>query len=484
MARLNGYTPIETRLFIDGEFVSGQAGRTFPLNNPTTEEKVADVHEADVEDVDIAVNAATKAFPSWSALSAQDRIDRCIKLAELIDRDRDEIAYLEAISMGLPVSEYDPCISGAVGGIKHAAGLAHDIHGETSLNTPGLVNFTLRQPFGVCAAIIPWNVPIVMWCGKVVPCVVAGNTIVIKSSEKAPLTSIKLAALAKEAGFPPGVINNISGFGATAGAALSHHMHIRKISFTGSTRAGKVILQAAAKSNMKRVCVETGGKNPAVIFDDADLPKAVKATVASMHFNSGQICVSNSRIYVQNNIFSQFVDAFVKEFTDVKMGNPLDKATRYGPQVDRIQFKSILKHIDDARTEGALLAAGGARAGEKGLFIQPTVFTNVPASARILQEEVFGPVVVIQPFETEEEVIGLCTDTTLGLHSSVFTRDISRAYRMAKAFQSGMVTINCSSQKGPYDMPFGGWKESGTGRENGRIGLDSYYEIKSVTLEL
>ncbi|KAL7929354.1 aldehyde dehydrogenase domain-containing protein [Trichoderma chlorosporum] len=475
---------IETRLHINGEWVPGKGGKTFPAFNPTTEEKIVDVHEADAQDVDLAVQAAQAAFPAWRDLSMFERIAKCLKLAELIDRDRDEIAQLEALNMGIPVSAYQPCISGAIAGIKHSTGLAHDIHGETSLNTPGFVTFTLRQPFGVCAAIIPWNVPIVMWCGKVIPCIVTGNTIVLKSSEKAPLTSLKIAALAVEAGFPPGVINVLSGFGHTAGHALSSHMQIRKISFTGSTRAAKLLMEAAAKSNMKRVCVETGGKNPAVIFDDADLEKAAEAVSASIKFNSGQICVSNSRIYVQRGVFSKFVDAFKPKFLDIAVGDPSLESTNFGPQVDKAQFDNILRLVNEAKDEGATLIAGGGRVKDKGFYIQPTIFVQVPKSASILKTEVFGPVVVIQQFDTEEEVIAESNDTTYGLHGTVFTQDVSRAFRLVKAFEAGMITVNCSSEVGPYDMPFGGWKESGTGRENGRIGLDSYFETKSVTLKI
>ena len=475
---------IETKLFINGEWVPGKAGKTFPLYNPSTEEKIADVCEADTEDVEIAFTGAERAFPAWRDLSMTDRIEICTKLAHLIERDRDEIAHLEAINMGLPISAYMGCILGAVGDIKHMAGLASDIHGETSLNTPGYVNFTLRQPFGVCAAIIPWNVPIIMWVGKVIPCVLAGNTIILKSSEKAPLTSLKLAALASEAGFPPGVINVISGFGHSAGAALSSHLGIRKISFTGSTRAGKLILEGAAKSNMKRVAVETGGKNPADIFDDADVEEAARAVAASLHFNSGQICVSNSRVYVHKAIFTRFVDVFKQRFTDVKAGDPLDITTDFGPQVDKTQFDSILSLIEEAKSEGGNLIAGGLRAKDKGYFIQPTIFVQVPSQARILRTEVFGPVVVVQQFETEEEVIAECNNTPYGLHAAVFTKDISRAYRIVKAFEAGMVTVNCSSEVGPYDLSFGGWKQSGTGREGGKVGLDSYFETKAVTLKL
>lgn len=475
---------IQTKLFVGGEWVTGKAGRTFPVVNPATEEKIIDVHEADSEDVDVAFDAAKTAFPAWRDLSMWDRAALCSKLADLIARDREEIAELEANNMGMPVSAYLPCIDAAVGGIRHTVGLAHDIHGETSLNTPGFVTMTIRQPFGVCAAIIPWNVPIILWCGKVIPCVVAGNTIIVKSSEKAPLTSLKLAALAAEAGFPPGVINVLSGFGPTAGNALSVHMGIRKISFTGSTRAGKLVLASAGKSNMKAVCVECGGKNPAVVFEDADLEAAAEAVANSMKFNSGQICVSNSRIYAHKSVISKFAELFKTKFLDINAGSPLDKTTTFGPQVDETQFNNILKLIDDAKCEGAQLVTGGSRSTEKGYYIQPTIFVQVPATAQLMKTEVFGPVVAIQQFENEDEILEEANNTEYGLHASVFTKDISRAYRFIKGFEAGMVNVNCSSEVGPYDMPFGGWKQSGTGRESGRSGLDSYFEIKSVTIKL
>lgn len=479
-----GSAAVETRLYISGEWKPGQDGRTFPVINPATEEKIVEVHEADAADVDIAFAAAKKAFPAWRDLSMWERAAKCARFAELMERDQVEIAHLEATNMGMPVSAVMPCVSAAVAGVKHAVGLAHDIHGETSLNTPGYVTFTLRQPFGVCAAIIPWNVPHLMWAGKVIPCVVAGNTIILKSSEKAPLSSLKLAALADEAGFPPGVINVLSGFGNTVGNALSAHMGIRKISFTGSTRTAKLVLTAAAKSNMKRVCCETGGKNPAVIFEDADLEAAADAVAASIKFNSGQICVSNSRVYVHKAVFSQFVELFKTRFLNFKAGNPLDEGTDFGPQVDELQFNNILRLIDEAKADGAEIITGGKRAQEKGYYIQPTIFVQVPAQAQIMQTEVFGPVVAIQQFEDEDKVIEEANDTEYGLHGTVFTKDISRAYRIVKAFEAGMITVNCGSMSGPYDMPFGGWKQSGTGRENGRVGLDSYFETKSVTLKM
>jgi aldehyde dehydrogenase (NAD+) len=477
-------TGIETRLYIDGKFVEAKSGKSFPLYNPTTEKKTAEVAEAGEEDADLAVEAASRAFRAWRDKSPFEREAYFLKLAALMERDRDEIAYLEAITMGIPIHEYGAYIDGAVSGVKYAAGLVHGVHGESSLNTPGYLNITLRQPYGVCAAITPWNVPVIMFCGKMVPCVVAGNCIVIKSSEKAPLTSIKLAALCHEAGFPPGVINVLTGFGHTVGAALARHMDVRKISFTGSTRAGKSIVVAAAESNMKRVTVEMGGKNPAVVFNDADLAKAVRGCANSILINSGQICVSNSRIYVEDGIFDAFVHQFKQQFTAIKMGDPTDPTTRLGPQVDKVQFESVLNFIESAKQQGATAIVGGARATAQGYFIQPTIFIDVPPSCSILTEEVFGPVVVIQRFISEEAVLQLCNDTIYGLHASVFTADFSRAHRVAQAFEAGMVNINCASPIGPYDLPFGGYKSSGMGRENGHTGIEEYYETKTLTMEL
>ncbi|KAH6606101.1 aldh [Trichoderma cornu-damae] len=474
----------ETRLFIDGEFVPSISGKTFPIYNPATEEKVTDVFEADAEDVEVAVSAAEKAFPAWRDLSSLDRINKCIKLAELVERDRLEMASLDAQSVGIPVASYQRLVSRAVNDIKHIAGLAHDVHGETSLNSPGYVSLTLRQPFGVCAAILAWNAPVVIFTAKVIPCIVAGNTIVIKSSEKAPLTSLKLAALVREAGFPRGVVNVLSGFGHTVGAALSSHMRIRKIAFTGSTRSGKLVLEAAAKSNAKSVSLEMGGKNPLVACADCNVEETAAAVAAGIKFNSGQICISNSRLYVHKDIFEEFVKIFCEKFSDTKFGNPLDMTTTFGPQADKLQFDQIVKLIEEAKAEGATLVTGGCRATEKGYYIKPTVFVKVPRASNILQTEVFGPVVAIEEFESEDEVIAECNKTEYGLHASVFTKDISRAMRMAKAFEAGMVSVNSDQIQGTYDMPFGGWKQSGIGRELGKMGLEAFYEVKTVSIKL
>ncbi|KAH8803476.1 aldehyde dehydrogenase domain-containing protein [Xylogone sp. PMI_703] len=475
---------IETRLYINGQFVNARSGKQLAVYNPATEEKIVEVSEADKEDVDIAVQAANRAFPEWRTKSAFEREALFIKLADLVERDRKEIAYLDAISMGVPTSIYDNYITFTAAFIKYNAGLVHGVHGETSLNTPGFVSMTVRQPFGVCAAIFPWNVPVLMFMAKLVPCVVAGNCIVMKSSEKAPLSSIKLAALCHEAGFPPGVVNVITGYGPSAGAALSEHMDVRKLSFTGSTIAGKIITAAAAKSNMKKVTIETGGKNPCIIFSDADLQKAVADCTASVHLNSGQICVSNSRIYVEEGIFDAFMKAFTSDFASVAMGDPLDPTTYFGPQVDKDQFHKVLRYIENAKAAGATVVVGGQRATPKGYFIQPTVIIGAKEDSEIMREEVFGPVVVVQRFSTEEEVVRLCNNTDYGLHASIFTCDVSRAYRVAQALESGLVNINCGSTVCAYDLPFGGYKSSGIGRELGHVGLEAYYEVKTVTLKL
>ncbi|KAH8799372.1 aldehyde dehydrogenase domain-containing protein [Xylogone sp. PMI_703] len=477
-------TKIETRLYIDGQFVNARSGKRLTVYNPTTEERAIEVSEADKEDVDVAVRAASKAFPEWQVKSAFEREALFLKLADLVERDRKEIAYLDAISMGMPTSMYDNYITATAGLIRYTAGLVHGMHGKTSLNTPGYVSMTVRQPFGVCAAIFPWNVPVLMFMAKLVPCVVAGNCIVMKSSEKAPLSSIKLAGLCHEAGFPPGVVNVITGYGPSAGAALSEHMDIRKLSFTGSTAAGKIITAAAAKSNLKKVTIETGGKNPCIIFNDADLQKAVADCTTSAHLNSGQICVSNSRIYVEEGIFDTFVKAFTSDFAAVAMGDPLDPTTLYGPQVDKDQFYKVLRYIENAKEAGATAVVGGQRATPKGYFIQPTVIIGADENSEIMKEEVFGPVVVLQRFSTEGEAVRLCNNSDYGLHASIFTRDVSRAHRVAQALESGIVNINCGITVFPYDMPFGGYKCSGIGRELGHAGLEAYYEVKTITVAL
>ncbi|SPO06221.1 probable aldehyde dehydrogenase [Cephalotrichum gorgonifer] len=472
------------KLLINGELVGASDGATFPLFNPATREKIADVPEATTQDVETAVAAAKAAFPAWSALDPTAR-GACLKrLGALIRKHNDELAYLESISMGRPVSEY---FEGwvAAGEFDHYAEAWSSIQGQATLNTPGFVGLTLRQPYGVAGVIIPWNVPVLFLAKKAAPALIAGNTVVLKSSEKAPLASAKIAELAVEAGFPPGVFNIITGHGQTSGAAMSSHMDIGVLTFTGSGRTGRLIQEAAAKSNLKKVILELGGKSPAIVFDDANLEKTVAQTVKGIQWNSGQVCMANSRIYVQEAIASTFVEVFNKEFASVKAGNPLDKDVHHGPLVDDVQYRSVLSYIEEGKKSGTVAIGGqGTLESTGGYFVEPTVFLDTPEDARIMKEEIFGPVVHINTFKTEAEAIAKANDTVYGLYASVYTRDIERAMRVAKALDSGHVSINASSPTTGRDLPFGGYKVSGQGREGYLHSLDNFLETKTVLIRV
>jgi aldehyde dehydrogenase (NAD+) len=398
------------------------------------------------------------------------------------------MAWLEASSMGRPVKEYFDCFA-AADEFDHYAESAWDAQGVSSLNTPGFVNMTLRQPFGPVAVIIPWNVPALFFASKSAPALAAGNTVVLKSSEKAPLTSAFIAGLIKQAGFPPGVFNVLSGHGPISGAILSSHMDIRVITFTGSCRTGKLIQQAAAKSNLKKVVLELGGKSPAIIFEDADLNAAVEETQNSVQWNSGQVCMANSRIYVQDSIADKFLEAFKNRFVKIAAGDPTDANTNHGPQADRIQYDNVQKYIEGGKQTGKMVVGqttvdvndGNAK---KGYFVAPTIFTETPEDAKIMKEEVFGPVVNINTFSSEEEVIKKANDTEFGLYAAVYTKNLDRALKFAKALDAGTVGINCTSPVVATDMPFGGYKQSGVGREGFGHSLDNFLETKTVLIKL
>lgn len=369
------------------------------------------------------------------------------------------------------------------------AGKATDIQGESSLQTAGFLNITLRQPLGVCAAITPWNAPVTMLTFKMGPAVIAGNTIVAKSSEKAPLTSLLVARLVKEAGFPPGVINILSGYGAPCGSALASHPRIRKISFTGSIRGGKAVMEAAAKSNLKKVTLELGGKSPLIIFDDADMSKAAEAAAKSILLNSGQACIASSRVYVHESaldVFSQHLKKSLKELgSNPESGNdPLTPTTRRGPQATKTQFDSILGYINEARDSGYEILYGGKQEGRKGFFVEPTVILNAHEKSRVMKEEVFGPVICLNSFQNEAEVVKRANDSEYGLYASLFTRDVFRALRVAKVFQAGNVGVNVSSPMMTHDMPFGGWKQSGIGKELGVYSVKEWTDLKTVYFAL
>ncbi|KAE9368325.1 aldehyde dehydrogenase [Stipitochalara longipes BDJ] len=474
--------PIEAQLFVNNKFVPSSSNESFALHSPYTGEVVATIAEASVADVDAAVGAADAAFPSWSALPPIERGKPLKKMADKIMTFKSELAELEALSMGKPVSEYMDAGYAAVH--FNYFGEAGYAQGHTSLNTPGFLNMSLKQPFGVVGIIIPWNAPLVFFSKKVAPAVAAGNTVVLKSSEKAPLTSWKLAQWIEECGFPPGVVNVIHGHGHISGNAMSLHMRIRAISFTGSTRTGRAIQIASAQSNLKKVVFELGGKGPALIFEDADIEAAVQGTEFSIFWNSGQTCMANSRIYVQESIRDKFLETFKKVASQRRMGDPTDTKVNHGPLADKAQFETVLNYVEIGKQSGGKLIlnenGSKANAAAEDLTVHPVIFTDQPEDSKIMKEEIFGPVVVINTFKTEEEVIAKANDTEFGLYAALYTKDLERALRVSKKLESGMIGVNCASPQGSWDLPFGGWKGSGTGRESLLESMDHFLETKSI----
>ncbi|KAK4235247.1 aldehyde dehydrogenase domain-containing protein [Achaetomium macrosporum] len=479
-------TPLRPRMLINGELVEASDGGTFTVYNPATRDISAQVPEASADDTNAAVAAAKAAFPAWDAMGPAKRAVYLKRLAVLLREHKDELARLDAIAMGMPVSTHHYAESCA----RHFEYFSEawaTIQGQASVNTPGYMTMTLRQPYGVVALIIPWNVPCHFLGTKAAPALITGNTVVLKSSEKAPLAVARIAELVKEAGFPPGVFNILSGHGVPSGQILSRHMDVRALSFTGSSRTGKLIQEEAARTNLKKVILELGGKSPALIFEDANLDKAVAQTQFSIQSNSGQVCMANSRIYVQRSIAPQFVEAFKAQFAaNARAGDPLDRRTNHGPQADEVQYRNVLAYIEEGKKTGGTLALGGHGTLEStnGFFVEPTVFLDAPETARITKEEVFGPVVVINTFDTEAEAVAKANDTEFGLYAAVYTRDVNRAMRVAKALESGYVGINCTSPLTALDLPFGGYKSSGQGREGLLYSMNNFLETKSVIMQI
>lgn len=437
------------------------------------------VHEATKEDVDDAVAAAKAAFPAWSALSPFQRGRYLVALADLILESDRKLANLEAETMGRTVSSYFDAVTGSKY-FRYFSEAAYP-QGGSSLNTPGFVNITLKQPVGVVGAIIPWNCPLIFFCKKLAPALAAGNTVVLKSSEKAPLTCLYVAGLARKAGFPPGVLNVLSGHGPVAGAAIASHMDIRALTFTGSNRTGKLIAKAATDSNMKNVIFELGGKSPAIIFEDADIEAAVRDTHFSIHLISGQTCMANSRLYVQRSIAETFISKFKAKFISSKLGDPIDPSVNQGPQADKIQYDTVLRYIEMGKKSGTLITDDQTA---PGFYINPTIFTDVPEDSQIMKEEIFGPVIIINAFDTEEEAIAKANDTEYGLYAAVYTKDLDRAIRVSSKLEAGTVGVNCTSPTKGDDMPFGGQKGSGLGRESYIDGMEHFMETKSILIKV
>jgi len=477
-------------LFINGEFVKSSDGGKITSVNPTDESDIASVFAATADDVDTAVKAARKAFkdPSWRDMAPTDRGNLMIKLSDLVDKHAETLATIETWDNGKP---YSVSLNEDLGEVKNTlryyGGYADKIHGQVIDTGPAKFAYTIKEPIGVCGQIIPWNYPLAMAAWKLGPALACGNTVVIKAAEQTPLSILYFANLIKEAGFPPGVVNILNGHGRVAGAAIASHLDIDKVAFTGSTGTGKEIMKMAA-INMKNITLETGGKSPLLVFDDADLDQAVKWAHIGIMSNQGQICTATSRILVQEGIYDRFISGFKAHVKEVSVvGDPFEESTFQGPQVTKAQYERVLGYIKSGKEEGATLASGGEQftnVGKgKGFFITPTVFTDVKPGMKIYREEIFGPFVVIATFKTEEEALELANDTTYGLGSAVFTQDITRAHRVAKRIEAGMVWIN-SSNDSDFRIPFGGVKQSGIGRELGEAGLAGYCNVKAVHVNM
>jgi acyl-CoA reductase-like NAD-dependent aldehyde dehydrogenase len=479
-----GFLKKPKQLLIGGKWVSAKSGKTFETINPANEEVLALAAEGDKPDVDEAVKAARQAYEEgkWSKIGPHQRSRYLLKIADLIEQNADELATLETLNNGMAISLARGMVAGAVDTFRYYAGWSTKIYGETNPSEPGMFNYTLREPVGVCGQIIPWNGPIAMLAWKVAPALACGNVSILKPAEQTPLTALRVGELILEAGIPEGVVNIITGFGETAGAAIASHPDIDKVAFTGSTEVGKLILQASA-GNLKRVSLELGGKSPNVVFEDADLESAVATSVFGFTMLSGQVCCAGTRVFVQEDFHDRFADALTRYTSEVRSGDPLDPKTTVGPLVSKEQFDRVKGYLDIGKKEGATVTAGGDVTDGKGFFVNPTVFTDVKNNMKIAREEIFGPVASVIPFKDENDAVLQGNDTTYGLAAAVWTNDVSRAHKVARRLKAGTVWVNCYNVIDPIS-PFGGYKQSGIGRELGKHSIDLYTQIKSVYVKL
>jgi len=477
---LNRITDDTHRLLIDGGRVSALSGRSFETVNPATGEVIARVAEADAADVDAAVRSARAAFEgAWGHMKASERGALLLKLADLIRRDEDELVRLESLDSGKPVSAIRrQDLPAVLDTLTYYAGMADKINGQVIPARPDALTYTVREPLGVVGAIIPWNFPLMIGMWKIAPALACGCTVVLKPAEITPLTALKIGELALEAGFPAGVLNVVPGFGRVAGQALVDHPDVDKITFTGSPVVGRQILQGAA-GNLKRVTLELGGKSANIIFPDADIDAAVKAAGSGIFFNTGQVCSAGSRILVHESIHDEVVARLAARAQSTRIGDPLETSTAMGPLVSEAQMKRVLDYIEIGRKEGAQLVTGGNRHGERGFYVEPTVFANVEHEMRISQEEIFGPVAAVIPFKDEEDAVRIANGTVYSLAAGVWTGDIGRAHRFTRRLKAGTVWINTY---GPTDirLPWGGARDSGFGREHGDAAIENFTEPKAV----
>jgi aldehyde dehydrogenase (NAD+) len=475
------------KLLIGSAWVEAQAGRSFETRNPATSELLCRVSEGDAADIDLAVCAARRAFEGpWRAFKPNQRQDLLLKLAELVEQNYEELCVLDTLDMGVPMRRTLGNRHRVVSTIRYYASQAMSIHGETIENSLEGEYFTcsLKEPVGVVGAIIPWNSPLYQTLKKIAVCVAAGCTMVLKPAEQAPLTPLRLAELCLEAGFPPGVLNVVTGFGATAGSRLAEHPDVDKVAFTGSHFTGQKIIQASA-GNVKRLSVELGGKSPNIIFADADLDKAVPGAAMAVFNNAGQICCAGTRMYVERSIYDEFVARVADFGNNMRVGNGLDLETEMGPLVSETQLERVTGYLKRGQEEGAIAASGGARLTEgayaKGFFVGPTVFSHVSDNMTIAREEIFGPVISAIAFDEIDDVVRRANDTIFGLGGGVWTRDLGKAHKVARRIRAGTIWVNTYNVLDPA-VPFGGYKMSGYGREGGNHHVDEFLQTKALIL--
>ncbi len=474
----------QDRLFIGGEWVDAADGVTFATYNPSTGEELARIAEGREKDVDAAVQAARAAFrdPKWRRMSAADRGALLWKIGDAIEARANDLLALEVLDNGKPIREARFDIQGTVDAFRYYAGWTTKLEGQTIPVRGDVLNYTLREPVGVVGAIIPWNFPLQMAAWKVAPALACGNTVVLKPAEQTPLTALELAAIAAECGLPAGVLNVVPGFGETAGAALVAHPDVDKIAFTGSTAVGKIIMRAAADT-LKRVSLELGGKSPNIVLADADMEAAARGAFNAIYYNSGQTCTAGSRLLVHESVKQELLERLVDRARQMEPGEPLDPKRRMGPVISEEQMRRVLGYVERGRNDGAELLVGGEQLQHGGWWVAPTVFDRVSPEMTIAQEEIFGPVLAVLSFGDEDEAVSLANRTLYGLAAAIWTRDVKKAHRFAREIEAGTVWINTYH---PLDAasPFGGYKQSGHGRELGAAALDLYTQVKSVWVDL
>ncbi len=480
---------IETRAFVHGEYRAAESGATFECISPVDGRLLGLVASCDQADAEVAVKDARATFDSgvWSRLAPAKRKKVMIRFAELIEQHGEELALLETLDMGKPISDsLSIDVSSAANAIRWSGEAIDKIYDEVAATAHDELGLVTREPVGVVAAIVPWNFPLLMTCWKLGPALSTGNSIILKPSEKSPLTGIRIAQLAIEAGIPAGVFNVLPGFGHTVGKALALHMDVDTLVFTGSTKIAKQLMIYAGESNMKRVWLEAGGKSPNIVFADApDLQAAAESAASAIAFNQGEVCTAGSRLLVENSIKDRFVPMVVEAIKAWKPGNPLDPATNVGALVDTTQMNNVLSYIQAGHDDGAKLVAGGKRVMEEtgGTYVEPTIFDGVSNAMRIAKEEIFGPVLSVIGFDNQEEAIAIANDTVYGLAAAVWTSNLSRAHLVGKALRAGSVWIN-QYDGGDMTAPFGGFKQSGNGRDKSLHAFDKYTELKATWIKL